>query len=160
MGMIVHNGQLYAGTLPAAHVYRYDGRQKWTLMGHLDPTPDVTYRRAWTMAQFQGRLFVSTLPSGRIHSLEAGKCVTCDRALQPGWRHIAAVKDRDRLRLYVDGSQVAESTEFDPEAFDLATAAPLLIGKGAADRFRGGMRDLRIYAQALSAAEVRELSQR
>jgi hypothetical protein len=27
MGMVVHNGQLYAGSLPLAEVYRHDGGQ-------------------------------------------------------------------------------------------------------------------------------------
>lgn len=169
MGMIVHNGQLYAGTLPLAEVYRYEGDQRWSLSGRLDLTPDVTYRRAWTMAQFQGRLFVSTLPSGRIHSLEAGKCVTYDRPLEPGWRHIAAVREHERLRLFVDGRQVAVSTPFDPQAFDLSTDPasqrpatvidpPLVIGAGAGDYFRGRMRDVRVYARTLSAGEIQAIA--
>ena len=86
----------------------------------------MKYRRAWTMAQYQGRLFCSTLPSGRVHSLEAGPCVTHDRELAPGWQHVAAVKHGGVLRLYVDGKPVAESAEFDPAKFDLTTDEPLL----------------------------------
>ena len=36
MGMAVHNGKLYAGTLPLAEVYRYDGETTWTKVGTLD----------------------------------------------------------------------------------------------------------------------------
>jgi hypothetical protein len=157
MGMLIHNGMLYAGTLPLAEVYRYDGGQDWAKVARLDLTPDVTYRRAWTMAPFQGRLFVSTLPSGTIHSLETGKCVTYDRALPSGWRHLAAVRDADRLRLYVDGAQVAESTPFDPKQFELSTDVPLLIGAGSGDFFSGRIRDVRVYAAALSAAQIANL---
>lgn len=159
MGMLVHNGQLYAGTLPLAEVYRYDDGQTWTKTGQLDQTPDVKYRRAWTMSQFKGKLFCSTLPSGRVHSLDAGACVTHDRALAPGWQHVAAVKHGGRLKLYVDGKLVAESARFDPAKFDLTTDAPLLIGAGAGDHFKGGLADVRLYRRALDAEEIGRLRQ-
>jgi hypothetical protein len=154
MGMLVHNGQLYAGTLPLAEVYRYDGGQTWTKTAQLDKTPDVKYRRAWTMAQYEGKLFCSTLPSGRVHSLEAGPCVTHDRELAPGWRHVAAVKHGGVLRLHVDGRVVAESTKFDPAKFDLTTDEPLVIGAGPGDDFGGALADVRLYPRALSAEEI------
>lgn len=154
MGMLVHNGQLYAGTLPLAEVYRYDGGQTWTKTAQLDKMPDVKYRRAWTMAQYKGKLFCSTLPSGRVHSLEAGPCVTHDRELAPGWRHVAAVKHGGVLKLYVDGKLVAGSTKFDPAKFDLTTDEPLLIGAGAGDFFNGALVDVRLYLRALSTEEI------
>jgi hypothetical protein len=157
MGMLVHNGQLYAGTLPLAEVYRYDGGQTWTRTAQLDKTPDVKYRRAWTMAQYRGGLFCSTLPSGHIHSLEAGPCVTHDRELPAGWRHVAAVKAEDRLRLYVDGKSVAESAPFDPAKFDLTSDEPLTIGSGAGDFFNGSLSDVRLYRGVLDEAAIREL---
>jgi hypothetical protein len=158
MGMLVHNGQLYAGTLPQAKVYRYDGDQSWTRTVQLDTTPDVKYRRAWTMAQYRGRLFCSTLPSGHVHSMIAGPCVTYDHELAPGWRHVAAVKKADVLLLYVDGRQVAQSCSFDADAFDLSTDAPLLIGAGAGDFFGGAMSDVRLYKRALSEQEIGRLA--
>lgn len=157
MGMLVHNGQLYAGTLPLAEVYRYDGGQTWTRTGQLDRTPDVKYRRAWTMAQHNGRLFCSTLPSGRVNSLTVGACVTHDRELSGGWHHIAAVKRGSHLRLYVDGQHVADSAKFDPVDFDLTTDASLLIGAGAGDFFCGELADVRLYRRALSAEEIGSL---
>ena len=57
MGMAVYKGKLYAGTLPKAEVYRYDGGTEWVLTGQLDETPKVRYRRAWSMAVFDGKLF-------------------------------------------------------------------------------------------------------
>ncbi len=156
MGMAVYNGQLYAGTLPLAEVYRYDGDQTWTRTGRLDFTPAVTYRRAWSMAVYQGKLFCGTLPSGRVYSLEAGKSVTSDRELSPGWNHIAAVKGGNRLRLYVNGKLVATSSVFNPAAYDLHNDKPLLIGFGAHDYFKGRLRDLRLYNRALADAEVEQ----
>ena len=158
MGPSVYNGKFYAGTLPLAEIYRYDGDHQWTSMGRVDHTPDVVYRRAWSMAVFDGRLFVGTLPSGHVRSFEAGKSATHGHELAPGWRHIAAVRDGRRLALYVDGQQVARSREFDPDQFDLDTEAPLQIGFGQHDYFHGIIRDVRIYRQALSAAEVATLA--
>lgn len=157
MGMLIHNGQLYAGTLPLAEVYRYDGGQDWTRTAQLDQTPDVRYRRAWCMAQFRGRLFCSTLPSGRIFAMDAGPCVTSDRELAAGWRHIVAVRERNALRLYVDGTQVATSQPYNGEQFDLSSDAPLLIGAGMGDSFCGRMSDVRLYRAALSAEDVSAL---
>jgi hypothetical protein len=73
MPLLFYNGKLFGGTLPLAEVYRFDGDESWTNVGRLDHTPDVKYRRAWSMAVFQGRLFCGTLPSGHVHSVEAGK---------------------------------------------------------------------------------------
>ena len=104
MPLTVYNGKMYSGTLPLAAVYRYDGGASWTSIGRVDMTPEVRYRRAWSMAVFQGRLFVGTLPGGRVLSIEAGRNATYDTAIKPGWRHIAACRDKHCLKLYVDGS--------------------------------------------------------
>ncbi len=158
MAVSIYNGKLYVGTLPLAQVYRHDGGSKWTLTGRLDHTPDVKYRRAWSMAVFDGKLFCGVLPSGHVHSLEAGKCVTHDKALKPGWRHIAAVKTDKRLKLYIDGTKVAASSDFNPNEFNLANESPLRIGFGQHDYFKGKMKDLRIYHGALSNEEVGKLA--
>jgi len=154
MGMAVYNGKLYAGTLPLGQVYRYDGNTTWTSTGQLDTTPDVKYRRAWSMAVFDGKLFCGVLPSGHVLSLEAGKCATNDRALAPGWRHVAAVKSAGSLKLYVDGECVATSSPFQPAEYNLANGKPLKIGFGQHDYFNGKMKDLRIYSRALDEAEI------
>ncbi len=157
MAVSVYNGKFYAGTLPFANVYRYDGQDNWTDTGRLDNTPDVRYRRAWSMAVFDGKLYCGVLPSGRVHALEAGRAVTYDKQLKPGWRHFAAVREKGRLRLYVDGTQVAESGSFDGSAFDLEPGRPLKIGFGQHDHFNGRMKDVRIYDRALSARQVIQL---
>ncbi len=159
MGMSVYNGKLYGGTLPLAQVYRYDGNQKWTLSGRLDFTPDIDYRRAWSMAVYDGQLFCGVLPSGHVHSLESGKVATLDRELAPGWKHIVAVKGSDRLRVYVDGSEVAQSTAFDPNDFDLTNEASLKIGAGSGAFFDGRISDLLLYNRALEPEEIDRLYQ-
>ena len=157
MGMAVYNGKLYAGTLPRAEVYRYDGHDEWVSTGQLDTTPDVRYRRAWSMAVFRGKLFCGVLPSGHVFSLEAGKSVTYDRELAPGWHHLAAVKRGGRLGLYVDGKHVADSSPFDPERFNLDVPTSLKIGFGQHDYFYGRMKGLRLYNHALTGPQILEL---
>lgn len=153
MGMAVYNGKLYAGTLPLAQVYRYDGDTNWTLTGTLDTT-DVRYRRAWSMSLYQGQLFCGVLPSGHVHALTAGAAVSNDHELEPGWRHLAAVRQQDHLKLYVDGKLVAESIISNPAALELTNEQPLRIGFGGNDYFCGSMSDLRLYGRALSQEEI------
>ncbi|WZO97078.1 LamG domain-containing protein [Isosphaeraceae bacterium EP7] len=159
MGMAVHNGKLYGGTLPLAEVYRLDDDTRWTKTGRLDLTPDASYRRAWSMAIFDGRLFCGTLPSGRVHALEVGQSLTLDRALEPGWKHLSAVRQGGRLSLYVDGTQVASSSLQGPP-LDLTNQSPMRIGFGMHDYFRGSLSDLRVYNRAISAAEIAALAKR
>lgn len=158
MPLFVYNGKLYAGTLPTAEVYRFDGGEAWTRIARLDHTPDVRYRRVWSMAQYRGRLFAGTLPSGHVHSIEIGRNATYDHPLAAGWRHIAAVRDTNELRLFIDGELVATSTQFASGDYNLSTVAPLTIGFGANDHFNGSMRDLRIYDRALSTREIESLA--
>ena len=126
--------------------------------GNSHPSSAWKYRRAWTTAEFQGRAYFSTLPSGHVFAFEAGRNVTWDRELPAGWRHVAAVKRGGRLELSVNGERVAVSAGFDAADYDLASDRPLRIGAGANDFFRGRLRDLRFYHRALSAAELRELA--
>ena len=140
--MVLYNGKAYAGTLPLAAVYRYEEGSQWTLLRRLDLTPDVRYRRVWSMATYQGQLFAGTLPTGRVWSLRAGAMVTWDRRLPGGWRHVAAVKDGRQLRLFLDGKEVA-TTSLQPGAYDLRNQEPLQIGFGAYEHFDGLMSDVR-----------------
>lgn len=157
MGMSLYNGQLFAGTLPLAQVYRYLGGTTWSLTGQLDQTPDVKYRRAWTMAVFQGRLFCGTLPAGRVSSIESGIATTFDKDLGAGWKHIAAVRKDSQLHLYVNGALVSSSHSFEPDQYDLGTLSPLRIGFGPQGHFKGSISDLCIYRKPLDGKQIEDL---
>ena len=157
MGMLVHNGRLIAGTLPLAEVYSFEGDTTWLRLDQLDRTPDVKFRRAWTMAEHAGKAFCSTLPSGKIYGFEAGKSVMSPGALPPGWQHVAATKTADRLRLYVNGKLVSETKIPASMNFNLNSQSPIKIGFGPNDYFNGHMREIRLYNRALNNREVREL---
>lgn len=145
MGMVVHNGRLIAGTLPSAEVYEYRGEGDWQRLAQLDRTPDVKYRRAWTMAEFDGRLFCSVLPTGRVYSWQAGRMAMSNQALDEGWHHVLASRKKDRLELRVDGQLVGTSAAFEANEFNLDSDRPLRIGAGPNDHFKGRLSDLRIY---------------
>jgi hypothetical protein len=94
---------------------------------------------------------------GKVFSIEAGKCVSLDEDLGPGWKHLAAVRERGLLKLYVDGKLAAKSSTFNPADYDVSTDQPLRIGFGQTDYFSGKISDVRAYNQALPASRIRKL---
>ncbi|MCC6697106.1 MAG: LamG domain-containing protein [Candidatus Hydrogenedentes bacterium] len=174
--LTVYNGKLYAGVIPKSEVWRYEGGQQWTMVRQLLNNPDfsvkkpITWDRVPCMTVYGGRLYCGTgtchgraaeefnYDVGKVFSFEAGKCISYDDDLGSQWRHVAAVREKNRLRLYVDGRLVASSTKFDPAAFDLTNDKPLLIGFGQENYFNGMLRDVRLYGKALSAAQVKKSS--
>ncbi len=102
---------------------------------------------------------MGTLPGGRVLSIEAGKNATYDTALKPGWRHIAACRETNRLTVYLDGQLVASSSAFNAADYDLSNTKSLKIGFGSHDYFNGELKDLRLYGRALTKADVAQLHQ-
>lgn len=158
MGMLNHNGRLIAGTLPLAEVYEYDGHVAWNRLTRLDHTPDVKYRRAWTMAEHAGQVFCSTLPSGKIFSWRAGRVAMSDQALPTGWTHVAAVRKAGMLKLFVNGMLVGTETGFNAADFQLAENQPLQIGLGPNDFFKGSLSDVKLFGSALSEERIEKLA--
>ena len=186
--LVVYNGKLYGGSIPRAEVARYDGTPQWTTIkqfysptgwtpvppmengGH--PTNDElnAWSRVTSMTIYDGKLFAgiasctsSPLDApadirGRIFSMEAGKNVSYDDDLGPGWKHVTAVREGGNLKLYIDGKLVKESSSFDPSDYDVSTDKPLRIGFGQSDYFSGKMRDVRIYNRALNQEEINKLA--
>ncbi|MBI3851970.1 MAG: LamG domain-containing protein [Verrucomicrobia bacterium] len=184
--LAVYNGKLYGGSIPRAEVCRYDGAPRWTSLkrfyspagwqpaGPAKPTRKEVnqWSRLTCLAIHEGRLFagigsctsaVVDKPAdpadvlGKVFSMEAGKCASYDDDLGPGWKHIAAVRERGRLKLYVDGKLAAKSSSFDPADYNVSTDQPLRIGFGQTDYFSGKISEVRIYNQALTAARIRKL---
>jgi hypothetical protein len=96
---------------------------------------------------------------GQVFAMEAGKCVSYDRDLGPGWKHLAAAREGGRLKLYVDGKAEGISSAFDPGEYDLTGDEPLRIGSGELDSFAGKIREVRVYSRALGAQEIDRLCQ-
>jgi hypothetical protein len=160
MNLQTYNGMLYAGTLPRAQVYRYDGDDDWALLGSLDETPDVRYRRAASMVVFRGELFVGTLPSAHVHSLRAGAVATCDSSLSAGWHHLAGVRSGGRVTLFVDGAAVATGggDAGAERSFERGPDVPLVLGGGPRAGFEGDLAAVRLWDRALHPDEVGDLA--
>ena len=179
----VYNSMMYAGVIPKAEVYRFEGYTsvrrlsgpKWTLLRSLLTNPsynpgDVhTWSRVTCMTEFGGRLFQGTSTcfgrydptnppeSGRVFAMEAGKSASFDDDLGGNWRHVAAVRDNNMVRLYVDGRLISSSTSFSDADYDISTRSQFLIGLGANGYLSGTLDDIRLYRGPLEANQVLDL---
>lgn len=116
---------------------------------------------------FQGKLFASLgsctssrldAPCdfrGQVYAMQAGRTVSYDRDLGPGWKHLTAIRRSDRLELYVAGQLAATSTAFTSADYDLTSDCPLRIGFGEVDYFSGQLREVRLYQRALVQCDIR-----
>ena len=173
--LTVYNGQLYAGTIPRGEVSRYEGEGRWKSLRKFfsppnwNPGPATApvreeinnWTRVTSLTVFDGRLFASLgsctssvkdAPAdvrGRVYSVRAGECVSYDKDLGAGWKQLMAVREGNRLKLYIDGKLVSESAPFVGSDYSLDVDVPLLIGFGEQDYFTGRIRDVRLYRRAL-----------
>jgi hypothetical protein len=185
--LVVYNCKLYGGSIPRAEVCRFDARSQWTTLRRFYSPPGWIpvpprenggnptaaelneWSRVTSMTIHRGRLFASIgnctssvkdSPAdvrGSVHSIEAGKCISYDDELAPGWRHLVAVRQGGRLRLYLDGKLAAESSDFYNGDYDLSNAQPLRIGFGQTDYFHGKIRDVRAWNRAIKAEDLTTL---
>lgn len=183
MDLQVYNGKLYGCSIPRAEVCRYDGDGAWTSLKRFHspkgwtpappkratPAQVKEWARVTSMTVYGGKLYAGTgnctssaLDSpedgtlGKVYCFEAGRMASDDRDLGPGWKHIAAVREKGLLKLYTNGRLAATSAPFAPADYDLTTRQPLRIGFGQTDYFRGQIADVRLYKGALTEAEIRQ----
>ncbi|HEX2474108.1 MAG TPA: LamG domain-containing protein [Lacipirellulaceae bacterium] len=177
VGLSVYNGSLYAGTIPRAELFRFDGPHKWTSIRRLfdpanfDAAKDVEdWTRASSLTVYDGSLFVSTATCyramidpprsdevrGKVFSFTTGANASLDRDLGPGWKHVAAVRERGTLKLHIDG-QLAVSNACEADQLDVSNESPLRIGFGPQSHFRGKIREVRLYDRALNGDEIQQL---
>jgi hypothetical protein len=173
--LMVYNGKMYAGVIPKAEVWRYDGGEKATLIKRLvnNEAFSIAEHESWcrvpSMAIYKGKLFAGTstargfavknltIDAGKVFSWETGKCVSFDDDLGSVWRFVVAVREMGRLKLYVDGKLVAVSSPINSGTLNINNDKPLLIGFGAENYFKGAIKEIRIYSGALSQASIMRL---
>ena len=71
------------------------------------------------------------------------------------WHHVAAVYDGSAMTVYVDGKQQAAKAQ--TGTVDPSTGVPVVIGNSPSDhsrRFSGAIDEPRVYARALTPAEI------
>jgi len=184
--LTVYNGKFYVGSIPRAEVYRYEGSKEWSLIkrffapeGWEPAKPDYSlmdygeggkeWTRVTSLTVYNGKLFAgigsctcSILDApcdirGKVFCMEAGKCVSYDRDLGSGWKHIAAVKENGILKLYINGQLSAITPPFGPDEYSVSNHETLKIGAGEMDYFSGKIREVRVYNRALNSDEIQEL---
>ena len=106
------------------------------------------------MAEHDGKLFCSTLPSGKIYSWRAGRVAMAEKTFPPGWHHVAAVRSGGSITTFVDGVLAATQSGFNAADYDLTCDQPLRIGFGPNDHFKGKLADVKLYGRALSVSEI------
>jgi hypothetical protein len=154
MNLQAYNGMLYGGTLPGARLYRYDGDEQWRVVATVDDTPDVLYRRAASLVLFGGELFVGTLPSAHVHSMQAGAVASHGRSLGAGWHHLAGARDGRRVTLYVDGAAVGTAEGRIGGPLVPGPGTPLVLGGGPRADLEGELADARLWDEALGPAMI------
>ena len=87
--------------------------------------------------------------------MEAGKCVSYDDDIGPGWNHLVVRREKSRLTIHVNGKLVAQSSDFHSDDYDISNNEPLKIGFGEMDYFSGKIREVRLYNRALHDDEIR-----
>jgi hypothetical protein len=128
------------------------------------------WARVTSLTTFQGKQFASLgsctssrldAPCdfrGQVYAMQVGRCVSYDRDLGAGWKHLTAMRRDDQLELYIDGTLVATSARFAADDYNLTSDAPLRIGFGEVDYFSGRIRDVRLYDRALKPDEISALA--
>lgn len=173
--LIVYNGKLYAGAIPKGEVWRYEGGEKSTLIKRLVVNPDYTvsehesWSRVTSMAIYQGQLFAGTstargvakndqtFDAGKVFRWEAGRVVTYDDDLGTEWRLVTAIREKNNLKLFIDGKLVSTSTAIAGADISVSNNKPLVIGFGSLNFFKGSMKDVRLYAGALDESGIKQL---
>ncbi|MBP1990099.1 LamG domain-containing protein [Paenibacillus eucommiae] len=173
--LMVYNGKLYAGVIPKSQVFRYDGIYNWKEMAQLVDNKDwdvydiETWCRIPCFATYNGLLYSGTSTChgrasaepdenvGKVFSFEAGKCVSNDDDIGTEWTHIAAVREQNVLRLYINGELVSEKSDLGENDFNLSNDLPLLIGAGEHHYYKGAIDDLRLYNSALSQEDIQAI---
>jgi hypothetical protein len=177
VGLVVYNGSLYGGAIPRAELFRFDGPEKWTSLRRLfdpptyNPASDVEdWSRASSLTVYRDKLFVSTATCyramlsspqmdeirGKVYSFQTGAGVSHDHNLGDGWKHVAAVRDKESMKLYVDGRLVASQPS--APGIDVSNTAPLRIGFGPQSHLQGQLRDVQLFRRALGTSEVQSLA--
>ncbi|MCX7048706.1 MAG: hypothetical protein NTX50_24865 [Candidatus Sumerlaeota bacterium] len=122
------------------------------------------YNEIFRKEDGERRVLFSFQEFGRVLSLglNIGGYVECDAALDPAqatdgaWHHAAATFDGKFMRVYFDGAQIG-AMERPGVIVSGGAARGCIASLNGGECFRGLMDDLRIYAGALTAAEVARL---
>ncbi len=142
------------------------GLEQLAVAAWVRPTDLSGYREIFRQ-ECPNRILFSFQADGTILSLglNVDGYEECDAAITPSqvndgaWHHCAGTFDGQTLRVYLDGREVGTLAR--PGRLALQADAPVFVGSsnGDGEFFQGGLDDLRLYPQTLTAAQVTALYQ-
>ena len=125
------------------------------------PTELSTYREIYRQ-ECPNRVLFSYQDNGTVLSLglNIDGYLECDAPIRPAqvldgaWHHCAATFDGTFMRVFLDGKEIASLHR--PGKIALSPEVPAFIGSssGQGEFFQGSLDDLRIYADALTPAQI------
>ncbi|HRY70873.1 MAG TPA: hypothetical protein P5159_21555 [Phycisphaerae bacterium] len=137
---------------------------KLTLSAWVQPS-DLPGFREIIRQECEQRVLFSFQENGAILSLglNISGYVECDGSIDPAkvldgrWHHCAATFDGRHMRVYLDGREIGRLER--PGTIASNGTVPFFIGSssGTGEHFQGGLDDLRVYGDALTAEEIRTL---
>ncbi len=154
-----------AHSLASTHIPNLGPLPEITLSAWLQPKSFDRYNEIFRKEDGNSRVLFSFQESGTVLALglNIGGYVECDAPLDPKrvldgqWHHAAATFDGKTMRVFLDGLEIGRRER--PGAITAGGPAPAAIGSTRGHEcFQGAMDDLRIYATALSPAEVASLN--
>lgn len=149
-----------AGAAFAPHAASLNPRQAMTLEAWVQPGdlppgkfPTLLRKEACYSLRFTGgRLgFLLWIDGQRADLVSASDQWPADR-----WRHVVATYDGQAMRLFVDGQEDAHSPRRQTGLIDTAPTNLVVAGGQGHSPLGGAIDEVRIYARALTPAEIRQ----
>jgi hypothetical protein len=139
-----------------------------TLSFWIKPTSVGTRRQNPLDKSYSGEFALNIETSGQLsyyHHRTASPYYWCyyttNMSIQSSvWQHIVVTRDATTriVKFHYNGVLTDTSPDYTTAALPVASASPVLIGKGYSNCFTGQMDDMRIYARVLSQAEITKLA--
>ena len=162
-------GGLFGGGLSFSGKHRlwtpgedqFDGIRKISFSAWTMPRKWDRYNEIFRKEDGTDRLLFSFQEEGTILSLGLNiqGCVECDAKIDPDalldgcWHHAAATFDGRFMRVYLDGKEIG-ALERPGEIAAGGTASGCIGSSNGGECFQGGIDDVRIYQDALTADEI------
>ena len=140
---------------------KFGDMAKLSLSAWVMPTGFEKYNEIFRKEDSTNRVLFAFQETGTILSLglNAGGYLECDAKIKPEqvldgqWHHCAATFDGKAMRVYLDGKEIG-SLERPGTIVAGGTAAGCIGSSNGGECFQGAMDELRIFGDALTAAEV------
>ncbi|MFC1576308.1 DUF2341 domain-containing protein, partial [Candidatus Omnitrophota bacterium] len=162
--LAVYGGEFYAGlSVPPRHIARYDGGTSWTDLGALGTGSNGG---VFGMAEYDGKLYATTVYDGHVYSLGDGTTAYSDTVVSLNdWTYVVGTYDGTTAKIYVDG---VETGSIDKAMSIGANDKDLLIGNSygssidgfsghGEENLDGAIDEVAVWSRALDLSEIQIL---